>query len=110
MLAFESQDFEPKEDEVIDFSNFELTNEDADLLNLYFTKDLTEEDLHPFTEEKLLLLFDFALSNGMIRFEALLGKEISQRVLAASWEKGQLLRDRKKLGDDSLKPLLALIK
>lgn len=119
-MVFASQDINLN-DEIIDFSDYGLTNEDADLLSIYFSKGLTTEDLYALTEERLLILFDFALASGMPRLEALLGKEIGERVFNhpwkddednvhdRTWENGQLLRNRQ-LRDDSLKPILALIK
>ena len=120
LLVFASGDIEPS-DEIIDFSDFNLTNEEVDLLILYFTKGLTTKDLYALTEEKLLIVFDFALASGMPLLEAMLGKEIGQRVFNEpwkddednihdrTWENGHLLRDRQ-LKDDPLKPILALIK
>lgn len=119
ILLFQDEGFEVPEDDLLDLSKFELIKEDVDLLSLYLNENLEVKDLDSLSEERLFKLFDFALLNGIPRLEALLGKEITQRVLNIPWEDEEgITHDRnwedktvlqKWASVDALRPLVAFI-
>lgn len=103
MLVFEDLDNDMDD---VDLSHFELNQEDVDLLTLYFNQgDLSDENLHALNEQLLLRSFDLVLRLGIPRLEALLGKEISTRLIEETWEDGSLIIKRKDI-QDPLQPIV----
>lgn len=119
LLAFEGADIELKAGKGIDFSEHRFKDDELYLLDLYFTDKLTEENLYTLSEASLLSLFDISIQRGMPRLEALLGREIIQRVFkdpykdaagvvhTRAWSDKKLLEDREHL--DMIKSILTTV-